>query len=115
MSQPLLTDTETSGYVMYILRRTHIFVLTIALLMAPGCSTILQSRNEAVTYGGTQLNIMGIACLGLIDGPGDVVIPLLAIIDLPLSLVLDTLHLIYTLPKYMITGKYRVSLSFILP
>ena len=50
------------------------------------------------------MNLMFIV-LGVLSGPPqNVIVPLLGLIDLPLSLALDTVFLVYTLPKFIATG-----------
>jgi uncharacterized protein YceK len=70
------------------------------ILVLPGCGTIMQISGEGLaTFGGVRVDILGIA-VG-IAGPHPVGI--LALLDLPLSLVAD---LILFIPCFLFGGPY---------
>jgi len=77
-----------------------ILLIIVALLLAPGCGTILQIQEEGlVPFGGVRLDCIGIF-VGLV---GIHPIGLLAILDLPFSLVAD---LLLFFPSFLFGGDY---------
>jgi uncharacterized protein YceK len=75
----------------------RVFLLAAPLLLLAGCGTLLDAWNDSRIYGGVRIDVETVAGIGPADHvEASIPLRVLSVLDLPLSLVADTLILPYT-------------------